>query len=346
MREMKRIAALAFGLLATTCPLFAEQPKLETKAADLGIPFDRYTTTDSHGRTITFYLSRQPKANPAATLPVILFIQGSGCQSLFQKQGDKIGGGIHYLAMLEAKDRARILVVEKPGVRFLDQPARPGSAIGASDEYLKEHTLPRWAEANAAALRAVLAMPEIDASRSLVMGHSEGGITAARVAAEVPQVTHVATLAGGGPSQLFDFITLAAKPRPDDKPGDANERIQGVFDQWTEIQKHPDSVEKMWMGHPYRRWSSFMSDSPLAELLRSKARVYAAQGTGDTIIPVIAHDALVAELKSRGRDVTSDRVEGADHGFQTPDAPKQGPPAGFSALLRRVISWYLDGKPA
>jgi hypothetical protein len=53
---------------------------------------------------------------------------------LFQRHGDRIGGGFQNIVLLEAKKQARVLVVEKPGVRFLDVARRPGSAEGASRE--------------------------------------------------------------------------------------------------------------------------------------------------------------------------------------------------------------------
>lgn len=321
--------------------VLAEPPTLDTEASKLGIAFHRYTTKDNLGRTISFYLSAIPVKEPTSKLPIVLFIQGSGCQSLWQKHGDRVGGGMQNLLLVEAKGKARILVVEKPGVKFLDQPQNPGSAIGASEEFLQEHTLPRWAEANCAALRAAWALPNIDTTRTLVSGHSEGGIVAARVAAELPQVTHVASLAAGGPTQLFDFITNAAKARPDDKPGDAAQRLQRFYDDWARIQKDPDSTSRMWMGHPNRRWSSFLRDSVIEELQRSKARIYLGQGVLDPIIPVASHDMAVAELRSKGRDVVSDRVEGADHGFQTADMPKQGPPKGMQDLFGRLLKWFL-----
>jgi pimeloyl-ACP methyl ester carboxylesterase len=59
---------------------------------------------------------------------------------------------------------------------------RSGAATDGSREFLEEHTLPRWAIANVAALKAVLARPEIDPKRVLVVSHSEGGIVAARLA--------------------------------------------------------------------------------------------------------------------------------------------------------------------
>jgi len=250
-----------------------------------------------------------------------------------------MAGGIHLLLLEEAKGRARILVVEKPGVKFLDNPAHFGSAQGASEEFLKEHTLPRWAEANLAALRAVWTLPDIDPTRSLVVGHSEGGIVAAMVSAESPRVTHVASLAGGGPTQLFDLAEIQ-RSGAGDNPGAAERHLQNIHDEWEKIRKDPDSISKFWMGHPYRRWSSFLKHSVTEELLRTKAKIYVAQGTLDTAVSVKAHDVLVAELRARGRDVTAERIEGADHGFQAQNMP-QGAPDGMQALFGRLLSWFM-----
>ena len=199
----------------TRSPVAAEPARVVPDPTDLGVPYRRYTTTDSLGRTITFYLSIAPVEKPEAKLPVVLWIQGSGCQSLFTKRGDGVGDGLQGVLLKEANGSVRVLAVEKPGVEFQDMPARPGTAEGAGAEFLKEHTLPRWAEANAAALKAAWTLPGVDAGRTLVIGHSEGAIVAARVAADLPGVTHVASLAGGGPTQLFSLAELASRPRPD-----------------------------------------------------------------------------------------------------------------------------------
>src|SRR5262249_2538881 len=129
-------------------PIAAEEPRAVLDPADLGVPYRRYTTTDSLGRTITFYLSIAPAEQREARLPVVLWIQGSGCQSLFTKRAGGVGDGLQGILLKEAKGRVRVLAVEKPGVEFQDIPARPGTAVGAREEFLKEHTLPRWAEAN------------------------------------------------------------------------------------------------------------------------------------------------------------------------------------------------------
>lgn len=318
----------------------AASPSVRFDEEPLPVPFQRFTTTDDLGRRITAYLS-QPPEDAAGTLPIVLWIQGSGCQSLFMKSPEgKVGGGLQNLLFKMARDRFRVLCVEKPGVAFLDMPPRPGAAEGATTEFLEEHTLPRWAEANAAALRAAWTLPDVDPTRTLVIGHSEGALTAARVAAELPQVTHVAPLASAGPTQLYSLAELAAQPQPGDEPGDGDRRREMVYAQWRELMEDPDSTTEFWMGHPHRRWSSFCRYSSVAELLRSRARIYLAHGTADRSSYVGSLDVLRAELAAHGRDVVVERIAGVDHGYVPADGSQPGA-APFDALFERILDWFL-----
>src|SRR5262249_44396631 len=156
---------------------------------------------------ITFYVSMTEHASRA--LPLLVFVQGSGCQSLFRKTGERVLGDYQNVLATVAQGKARVLAVEKPGVKYLDAPRGPGSAQEGREEFLREHTLPRWVEAVVAALRTARTLPGVDAKRVLVLGHSEGGMVAAHVAAADAGVTHVASLSGNGPSQLFDLVEVA-----------------------------------------------------------------------------------------------------------------------------------------
>lgn len=309
----------------------------------LGIPWTRYTTTDRFGRTITFYLSNLPDSLSGRTLPLALVIEGSGAQSVWTRVGDRIGGSGQNLFRRAAKGRARVMIVEKPGVEFCAQVPRPGGAEGASETFLREHTRERWAEANAAALRAVIAMPGIDRSRVLAVGHSEGGTIAAAVAARCPEVAHVAMLSAGGATQLFDLAESFGAPQPGDTAGAADARRESAFEEWARIQADPESITKFWMGHPYRRWSSFLARNDLDDLLATKARVFLAHGTEDRSVPVVAFDWLRAELVARGRDVSALRLRGLDHGFFGPEGPPEdrSKPVGIEVVFGRVLDWWL-----
>jgi len=335
------ISISAFPCFADDAPRSAS-PVLTFDAERLSIPFQRFTTKDALGRTITAYLSPSPQdsKNP---IPVVLWIQGSGSQSLFSKMPDgRISGGMQNLLFGLSKSRFRVLCVEKPGVKFLDSPRPPGTAEKASEEFLREHTLSRWAAANESALAAVWTLPGIDKSLTLVVGHSEGAIVAAKIAADMPQVTHVAPLAAAGPTQLFSLAELAARPRPNDQPGDAEKRRDKVFADWKLVQADPESITKFWMGHPYRRWSSFCQENSVAELLRSKAKVYLAQGVEDQSSYIGELDVVRAELTAHGRDFVVERIAGADHGYRPVKAERApGKPKEFEDLLDRIVTWFL-----
>jgi dienelactone hydrolase len=344
-RALPALAVLLLALSLSASAHAADKPAPVTVERDPtslgGAPFERYFTHDKFGRKITFYLSVVQSAKPP--LPLAVLIQGSGCQSVFQKRDDKILGGLQNVLLTAVQGRARVLIVEKPGVRFLDQAQRPGSAQGAAREFLEEHTLPRWAEAIGAAIRAAHTLPGIDTRKTLVIGHSEGGIMAARVAAENPHLTHVASLAGGGPTQLFSLAELARQGYLGDPSQDAEARVRSVYEGWAKIQADPESVTKFQWGHPYRRWFSFLKSSVTAELLRSKVPIYLAQGAEDTNSPVGGFDVLYAELLAQGRKVTMERLQGANHSFQPKGA--SGYPKEMQELLGRVVDWFLKSDP-
>ena len=336
---MPLASAVWIVLVSLPVPDDRRPASVDRDPTDLGIPFERYVTRDQFDRPITLYLSRMRAG--AMPKPLALMIGGSGCQSVFQKRGPMITGGLQNLLLQASEGRARVLIVEKPGVKFLDEAQRPGTALGASREFLEEHTLPRWTEANLAALAAARTLPGVDATKTLVVGHSEGGLVAASVASRDPAVTHVVSLAGGGPTQLFSLLELLRAGHTGKPAMDAAKADQELYAAWAQIQADPDSVSKFWLSHPYRRWSSFLKHSVTEELLRTKARIYLAQGTRDTSSPVTGFDVLRAELASRGKDVVADRVEGADHGFR-----KEGEktPEGMTALMKRVVAWFLEDK--
>jgi dipeptidyl aminopeptidase/acylaminoacyl peptidase len=310
--------------------------------------YERQTTTDALGRTITFYLSKPaniPDGGAAAPLPLAVCVQGSGSQSEFllvdTPKGKRIAsGGPGAVMQSQFRERLRVLVVEKPGVDFLVQPSQPGSATEGSESFRKEHTLDRWVEALRAAADAALAMPGIDPSRVLAVGHSEGGQVVCHLAAKEPRITHVAALAGGGPTQLFDLLDLARRGKFGGGPGSTPEAaVRMIEEGWKGVLAEPEAYDKFYLGHPYRRWSSFLRNTPVNGALASKAKFFLAQGTEDSATSIHAADVLYAELLAHGRDVRYERVEGGDHGFMTDAERAKG--EGWNAMFREVGEWFL-----
>lgn len=322
------------------------QARCVATARELAIPYNRYEVGDALGRTITFYVSTNAAGEvPAGTMPLVLFIQGSGCGSLFNLAADlRVHGGIQNMILDLGRDRVRVMVVEKPGVKYLADPMPPGEATACAPEFSAEQTYDRWAAALTAALRAAVQLEGIDRSRVLVMGHSEGSVMAPRVAADNDDlVTHVAALSGGWVTQLYELGQLAWEPeRPDEPLEDRARRLEEIYATWEKIRADPNSSTEFAWGHAYRRWSSFFEASAVEQLLRTRAKIYLAQGTADKSTPVEGFDMVRAELSRRGRPFTCERLLGADHGYRRPDDKGW---EGMQNLLQNVLTWFLDAGP-
>lgn len=294
-----------------------------TPEAVEGTPFQRYSL--DAGR-LTFYLSVAPAARRA---PLVLYVQGTGCASPFAIENGRVFSGPQSLLHDVFGASARVMVVEKPGVRYLDNPENPGNSRLCRVEYREQYTLDAWVRTLAHALQAARALPGVDGARTLVVGHSEGAIVALRLSNAAPRVTHVAALSGGGPTYLFHMSEFFRKQGMDPE--------KDLYPCWSQIRRDPASATRFCWGQTFRQWSSFMKTSILQEALASKSALYLGHGAKDEQNPVSAFDVLRAELAARGRAALFDRVEGAGHAFDLPGQPQ---PEGFAAIFQRILAWF------
>ena len=293
-----------------------------------GTSFHRYSTQDQLRRTITFYLSDSATDR---SVPLAVFVQGSGCASLFHRQGERIMQGAFVLLLDATRGRARVLVVENPGVQFLDEQADPADAKTCRPEFLAEHTLDRWTAAIVASIKAAHQLPGIDGSRTLVIGGSEGGVVAVHVTNVMPSVTHAASIAGGGPNHLFVLADYVRRQGLDPEAE--------VYGCWAKILRDPDGTTEFCWGQPYRLWSSLLKTSLTQECLESDAALYLVHGTADEWSSIGAFDVMRAELAARQRKAVFERIEGANHSLSRPN---EKPADGLTAAFGRVMDWFVE----
>jgi len=274
-------------------------------------------------------------------------VQGSGCHSLFrQDQEGRILAGKHNLMRKAASDRAAVMVVEKPGVRFLDAPGSNGTSRNCRPAFLRQHTLESWRDAIIAAIKDAVTHEIVNSSRLAMVGHSEGAIVAAAVAAHEPAVEAVGFLSGSGAGQLYDLV-LSARRGAQEKgapPEKVQETVERVYATYRKVMTSPRSTKNFAWGHPFRRWSSFLSHSASDLLMQTKARLFLAHGTEDQIVPIESFDNLVCDLVRLGRpDVTVRYLRGADHAL-TQEKHKTAE-ASVQHIFQDFIGWWLEEEP-
>ena len=75
-----------------------------------------------------------------------------------------------------------------------------------------------------------------------------------------------ADMKASSPEDAASGLEYWAKPRPGEEPAAAAARAEAFFAEWRAVQADPDSISKFWMGHPHRRWSTFLKHSVVGEL--------------------------------------------------------------------------------
>lgn len=299
-------------------------------------PYNKYIIKESVANdSITFYLSG---FSAQVRLPMVVYIQGSGNSSLFIKGGtgqiSPTSGHISWA--YAAKDRAKLLIIEKPGVHFLD-------GRETNPAFDKKFSLESWACSIEQVINYVIKNEKIDTTKIMIAGHSEGGLVAARVAKELgKRITHVSILAGEGPSQLYSLYRFAESGVFFDSPNStAEQRIDSLIRTWKNIVADPVSTTKKFWGFTFLRWSSFLKTSVEEEFNDYNGKVLILQGDLDNNVLPESANVLYTSMLSKGKTVALEMIPGADHSFNIVGNAAVN---GWEMVIGKCIDWFLKTK--
>lgn len=327
----RRISSVFLGLiLAASVPLTAHAASAEQRET-----FDfktwsiqRVTLPRAGEPAISYYLSP-----PKTRSPLVLFVQGSGCIAPFSGLGTaNRSASIFPYVGLAMSGRFAVMAVDKPYQSTERQDTPPNGALECSADFNKHYSYDSWLATLRQALQHALARPDVDPRRVLVVGMSEGGVLASGLARAMPEVSAVALVGSSGTTQLYDMIASTYQGSGSD--ADKLKELQSIEATVKQIMAEPDSVSKFAWGHTYRRWSSFLSQSPADNLLQSKARVYIASGMQDKSVPILSSEVMFAQLRMRGRDVTMVRIPGGSHDLLTEAGGREQVQQEYDAIIR------------
>lgn len=331
------------GLLAASGTLLA--------AAGDGHGFRSHTIHDPELGRIDYHMV---DAHLEQELPLLVFLDGSGAQPILSVKRDADGVWQTYstipMAQRDVAQRYHVLMVSKPGVPLIDTvhadgPAKPPAAY-------TERLSAQWrAKAASLAIGDALGRYPVDRRRIGVMGFSEGGQVAPRVAAIDPRVTHVMAFVGGALNQFFDPIIAqrmeAAKGAITEQEAQAG--IDSLFAVYERIYADPDATDKEFWGHSYKRWSSFTDPPTVDFLLALDIPIYMAQGSVDRNTQVLGADYVRLEfIRRRKKNLTFRSYPGCDHFFQCNEVNEAGEPTRTWRLVEAwndAFTWF-DGTPS
>jgi predicted esterase len=263
-------------------------------------------------------------------------VQGSGTNSVFTKSqnGQTRAEYGHSVWFSAAKQEYKILVVEKPGVKYLQ--------AGKSKSFDRKFSLESWSKTIVNAINYTTKFEKIDTNKIFIVGHSEGGLVASRVTKLMKnKIAKVAILAGEGPSQLYSLYKFADDGTffntPEHNMPTSEQRLHYLTDTWEDILANPKSTEKMFWGFTYLRWSTMLKTSVIEELTNYNGKILFLQGMLDKNVHPETAIIAYTTLLTKGKNVKLELIENADHSFNLYDKPEID---GWKMVLEKTIQWF------
>lgn len=226
-------------------------------------------------------------SDPAGPDRAVYFIGGSGCASLSVYL-------THYFRGFPGG--YRVYALEKEGV------SPGGFGFRCTADFWKTYTLDRMTERNREILQFV--MDRHGTALAGVMGTSEGGPIAVKLAASRPDIPRLAVIGAGGMTMREDLKILARRRGQDSE-------LNTLLSQ---IDQDPLATDRFVLGLTHAYWTSVLDDDPTPDLKALRGPVLVVIGAQDQNVPVESARKAAAVL--RNGDLWE--VEGADHVFNSP----------------------------
>jgi esterase/lipase len=248
-------------------------------------------------------------------LPIMLVVQ-SGEESL------QIGT-VPPDQIFSFADRYHVAFISKPGTPFCDtfevdeiNPLQNLEDYPPPEEYIQKCGMDWELEASTRVIESLTRTLPNSSGKVIAVGLSEGGQMVPKLAEECGLITHLVSVEGSGLNQFYSSIINS---RMDAAAGrithhEAQEAIDSLFAVYQRIYSDPESTEKWYYGHPYKRWGSFCNDIPLEHLVKLNIPILIVGGSADRNSPVLHADYIMLEFLRLGKtNLTYRVIPGMDH---------------------------------
>lgn len=218
--------------------------------------------------------------------PLMVFIHGSGNLPTFHYiPGQNNYSWSAFTEVQNYKDKYHLIFVNKPDVPLFDtiQVDQGNYTYPISEKFKQNYSLEWRAEAASMIINEAIKLLPIDKSKIVVIGHSQGGQVAPKVALINKKVTHVVLLNSNSLNHLYDFTLQErlASFKGEQSFEQTQQNIDSLFSDYSKIFSEPYSTTKLWNDETYLRWASFSDETPLDNLLQLNIPIYVIAGGKD-----------------------------------------------------------------
>lgn len=293
--------------------------------------------------TINYYVYSQEETN--STTGILLFIHGSGAFPMFnvtkEKKTTSVVSTIPFELEKLPKDYAFIVVAKKcvPFVT-INQEYHPSKCFYENESL--DYRVWQYDQ-----VINDLSKKIKNPKNTIAIGHSEGSDVVAKLGTVNKKLTHVGFWSGSGNSQYNDFALMIRKDASEKKIDEklAAMKLDSLYEKLTDIEAHPNDINKFWMNNTYKRWHKF-SEPAVENLLKINIPVFVAIGTQDQAVPIESSLIIKSEfIRKHKKNLTYRIYPDYDHGFETvPSNPDEEPQDMWMSVFSEFMDWVKKNK--
>ena len=289
------------------------------------------------GRGYTTYISTA-KDEALRPKPIIFLLHGSGGNSVFSYEGDKIYKPFLFNELIKHNQDWHIVCIEKRGVKLGDNVNNSGYE-NCSQEYIEHATKESRGNDVSTVIDYLIDLNIYNQKELVLIGHSEGSMVAPYVAAINSKVTHIVLLGYSATHGLLDFLISQRRDLETYKISESEflENYDWLINKFKDVYQHGDSLKELF-GHTYKRWDSYSFGVTLEDLMRVEIPIFLGIASSDRSAPAIGSDVVVAEFIKAGKsNLTYKNYIGFDHGFMRQENGNIY--NGQAEVLRDIFDW-------
>lgn len=277
---------------------------------------------------------------------LVVFVPGSGCDGAFTAGTDGRAKAGPEAFALKYADQATVVALEPPGVpRQFAAPVH-GLSEGCPATFLQQSDFSHLIASYKTAVDDVIASANRPIDAIMFVGVSDGAVTAAALAGEYQQTSHIVLVSGFGSDQVtgqMDDLVGSVLNAPKDAA--ARAAVATYASRLISIRARP-SETAIWQGQSETHWASTFGKASSAEVagLAPRVKTLLVQGGADTSWPVANFRRGLAELLVAGRSAWIQYIPCADHNLICPN--DGGAPKNLAGVVDAAMQWFVKGEPS
>jgi predicted esterase len=203
--------------------------------------------------------------------PLLVFLGGSGLEPTFKfNNADKQVYYTGFYRFTKYQDKYHIAFINKAGIPLYDTVQNSNEHYKATQFAEENNTMDWRSESASKAIDYLVKVLQVDTSNIIVVGHSQGGLVAPKVALLNKKVKKVVMMSCNSLDHIYDRILLARQQALNNQMSyeEAQYVVDSLLNVQREIYKSPHSTKQTFWEEPYNKWYSYSKETPLENMIK------------------------------------------------------------------------------